>query len=120
MLLENRNAVVYGASGAIGSAVAAGFARAGARVFLVGRTREDLEKVAASISETGGLAEVAVLDALDESAVDAHIRSVVDTYGSVDVSLNLVRRGDVQGCRCWRCPQRTWSRRSSPVSPRTS
>jgi len=97
MLLENRNAVVYGASGSIGSAVAAAFAREGARVFLVGRTREDLAKVAAEITDTGGRAEVAVLDALDEQAVDAHVRSVVDTYGSVDISLNLVRRGDVQG-----------------------
>ncbi len=42
MLLENRNAVIYGAGGSIGSAVATTFAREGARVFLVGRTRESL------------------------------------------------------------------------------
>jgi NAD(P)-dependent dehydrogenase (short-subunit alcohol dehydrogenase family) len=37
MLLENKNAVVYGAAGAVGSAVARAFAREGARVFLTGR-----------------------------------------------------------------------------------
>ncbi|HJW59659.1 MAG TPA: SDR family NAD(P)-dependent oxidoreductase, partial [Actinomycetota bacterium] len=44
MLLEGRNAVVYGGGGAIGGAVARAFAREGARVFLAGRTRERLEE----------------------------------------------------------------------------
>jgi 3-oxoacyl-[acyl-carrier protein] reductase len=39
MLLEGKNAVVYGGGGAIGGAVARAFARDGARVFLAGRTR---------------------------------------------------------------------------------
>jgi 3-oxoacyl-[acyl-carrier protein] reductase len=34
MLLENKNAVIYGAGGAIGGAVARAFAREGAKVFL--------------------------------------------------------------------------------------
>jgi NAD(P)-dependent dehydrogenase (short-subunit alcohol dehydrogenase family) len=38
MLLEKKNAVVYGAGGAIGRAIAHAFAREGARVFLTGRT----------------------------------------------------------------------------------
>lgn len=97
MLLENRTAVVYGAGGSIGSAVAAAFAREGATVLLTGRTVERLEKVAGEITEFGGLAEVAVLDALDEQAVEAHAQSVVDKYGSLDISLNLVHRGDTQG-----------------------
>jgi 3-oxoacyl-[acyl-carrier protein] reductase len=46
MLLENKNAVIYGAGGSIGGAVARVFAREGARVFLAGRTRENLETVA--------------------------------------------------------------------------
>jgi 3-oxoacyl-[acyl-carrier protein] reductase len=46
MLLENKNAVIYGAGGSIGSAVASAFAREGARVFLAGRTLESLEEVA--------------------------------------------------------------------------
>lgn len=42
MLLENKNAVIYGAGGAIGGAVAREFASEGARVFLAGRTLEKL------------------------------------------------------------------------------
>ena len=43
MLLGNKNAVIYGGGGSIGGTVAREFSREGARVFLVGRTREKLE-----------------------------------------------------------------------------
>ena len=97
MLLENKNAIIYGGGGSIGGAVAREFAREGARVFLVGRTREPLETVANDIKADGSSAEVAVLDALDERAVDEHARDVVSRAGGIDVSFNLVTRGDVQG-----------------------
>ena len=96
-LLENKNALIYGAGGSIGGAVAREFAREGARVFLAGRTRESLETVANTIEADGGAAEVAVLDALDEHAVDEHVQTVVSRAGSIDVSFNLITRGDVQG-----------------------
>jgi NAD(P)-dependent dehydrogenase (short-subunit alcohol dehydrogenase family) len=95
--LEGKNAIVYGAGGGIGAGVARTFARDGASVHLVGRTREPLEAVAGEIAAAGGAAVLAVLDALDERAVDEHVRHVVASAGSVDVSLNLIRRGDVQG-----------------------
>jgi NAD(P)-dependent dehydrogenase (short-subunit alcohol dehydrogenase family) len=97
MLLKNKNAIVYGAAGGIGRGVALTFAREGARVFLAGRTREKLEGVAAEITAAGGSAEVTVVDALDERAVDEHVRAVASRAGSVDVSFNLISRGDVQG-----------------------
>ena len=97
MLLENKNAIVYGAGGSIGSAVARTFAAEGASVFLVGRNRANLEQAATEISAAGGRAEVAVFDALDEQAVDDHVEAVVAAAGSVDISFNLVTRGDVQG-----------------------
>jgi NAD(P)-dependent dehydrogenase (short-subunit alcohol dehydrogenase family) len=97
MLLEDKNAVIYGAGGSIGGAVARAFAREGARVFLVGRTREKLEAVAREIAAAGGFAEVAELDALDERAVDEHAREVASQVGSIDVSFNLITRGDVHG-----------------------
>jgi NAD(P)-dependent dehydrogenase (short-subunit alcohol dehydrogenase family) len=96
MLLENKNAVIYGGGGSIGGAVARAFAREGAHVFLASRTREPLEAVAADIASAGGSAEVAVLDALDEQAIDGHAREVVSRAGSIDVSFNLITRGDVQ------------------------
>ena len=97
MLLGNKNAVIYGGGGSIGGAVAGEFSREGARVFLAARTRENLEAVANDIKADGGAAEVAVLDALDEQAVDEHAQDVVTQAGSIDVSFNLITRGDVQG-----------------------
>ena len=46
MLLENKNAVIYGGGGSIGGAVARAFAREGARVFLADRTLATLDEVA--------------------------------------------------------------------------
>jgi len=97
MLLENKNAVIYGAGGSIGGAVAREFAREGARVFLAGRTRKHLEAVAKDIRSAGGSAEVNELDALDEEAVDEHAQAMVSEAGGIDVSFNLIWRGDVQG-----------------------
>ena len=97
MLLANKNAIIYGAGGGIGGAVARTFAREGATVFLVGRTREKLDAVAADITAAGGSAEVAVVDALDEQAVEDHAQAVAAQAGSLDVSFNLITRGDVQG-----------------------
>jgi NAD(P)-dependent dehydrogenase (short-subunit alcohol dehydrogenase family) len=96
-LLQNKNAIVYGAAGGIGGGVARTFAREGAKVFLAGRTRKSLEEVAADIAAAGGSAEVAEVDALDERAVDEHARSVAARAGGIDVSFNLITRGDVQG-----------------------
>jgi NAD(P)-dependent dehydrogenase (short-subunit alcohol dehydrogenase family) len=96
-LLAHKNAIIYGAGGGIGGSVARTFAREGARVFLAGRTREPLEAVAKEIAAAGGAADVAVLDALDEQAVEEHAGRVVAAAGSVDVSFNLIARGDVQG-----------------------
>ena len=59
MLLDHKTAVVYGAGGAIGSAVARAYAREGAEVHLAGRTRTTLEGVARRIRHDGGTAHVA-------------------------------------------------------------
>jgi NAD(P)-dependent dehydrogenase (short-subunit alcohol dehydrogenase family) len=97
MLLEGKNAVVYGGAGSIGSAVASAFAREGARVFLTGRTAATLEQVAERIRAEGGRADVAVVDALDQAAVEAHASQVVKQAGSLDISMNVIQHGDVQG-----------------------
>jgi len=97
MLLENRNAVVYGAGGSIGGAVARAFAREGARVFLAGRTLAKLDRVAEEIRAAGGVAETAQVDALDEREVDAFVDAVAARAGGIDVSFNLVSYGDVHG-----------------------
>jgi 3-oxoacyl-[acyl-carrier protein] reductase len=96
MLLEGKNAVIYGGGGSVGGAVARTFAREGAKVFLAGRTKAPLDKVASDIEEAGGWAEVAELDALDEQAVERHLGELVDSAGSVDVSFNAISLRDVQ------------------------
>src|SRR5690242_19089509 len=96
MLLENKVAVIYDAGGAIGGAVARAFAREGARVFLAGRTQAKLDAVAAAIRAQGGVADTAVLDALDQQAVDAYVDAVVAQARAVDISFNLISYGDVQ------------------------
>jgi 3-oxoacyl-[acyl-carrier protein] reductase len=97
VLLEGKNAVVHGGGGAIGGAVARAFAREGARVFLAGRTRASLEEVAGDIRAAGGTAGTAVVDALDGRAVDAHADAVAAEAGSLDICMNVISHGDVQG-----------------------
>ncbi|MDO8189295.1 SDR family oxidoreductase [Conexibacter sp. JD483] len=97
MSLNGKNAVVYGGGGTIGGACAEAFARAGARVFLAGRTAARLEAVAARIEAAGGRAETAVLDATDEQQVDEHADEVARSAGSLDISMNVIQHGDVQG-----------------------
>ena len=91
MLLEKKNAVIYGAGGAVGSAIARAFAREGARVFLTGRTRASLDAVAQEIVALGGQVETAQVDALDEQAVEQHADDVAREAGGIDVSINAIR-----------------------------
>jgi NAD(P)-dependent dehydrogenase (short-subunit alcohol dehydrogenase family) len=90
MLLENKNAVIYGASGYIGGTVAETFAAEGARVFLAGRNKSALDAVAERIQAAGGVADVATVDALDEDAVEAHADAVIREAGSLDISFNAI------------------------------
>ncbi len=87
MMLTDKVAVIYGAGGAIGGAVARAFAREGAKVFLTSRRPAPVEAVAKDI---GGSAEVAEVDTLDEQAVERHLDSVIASVGRVDISFNAV------------------------------
>src|SRR3712207_150642 len=97
MLLEDKNAVIYGGGGSIGGAVARAFAREGAKVFLAGRTQTKLEEVANQIRSAGGIAQTAQVDALDARAVDEHADAVAASAGGIDISFNLISHGDVHG-----------------------
>jgi 3-oxoacyl-[acyl-carrier protein] reductase len=97
MLLENKNAIIYGGGGSVGGAVARTFAREGARVFLAGRTLSRVEVVAEEISAAGGTAEAARVDALDEQAVEEHAAAVAEKAGGIDVLFNAIGMEDVQG-----------------------
>jgi NAD(P)-dependent dehydrogenase (short-subunit alcohol dehydrogenase family) len=90
LLLENKNAVIYGGGGAIGGAIARVFAREGARVFIAGRSQAKLAAVARDIAATGGTVETARVDVLDQKAVGEHADAVAATAGSIDIALNAV------------------------------
>jgi NAD(P)-dependent dehydrogenase (short-subunit alcohol dehydrogenase family) len=90
MILKDKIAVIYGAGGGIGSAVARAFAQEGANLYLTGRRLAPVEVVAKEIVSAGGSAEAAAVDAVDEQAVDKHLLSVIEKAGRVDISLNAV------------------------------
>jgi NAD(P)-dependent dehydrogenase (short-subunit alcohol dehydrogenase family) len=110
MLLENKNAVIYGGGGHIGGAVARAFAREGARVFLAGRTLANLDVVAGEISSAGGVAETAWVDALDQQTIEKFVAEVVGKAGGIDVSFNAIGIEDVQGTPLIEMPLDDFSR----------
>ena len=97
MLLQDKVAVVYGAGGAVGSAVARAFGAEGASVFLSGRNLTPVAAVAREIAAAGGSAEAAQVDALDEAAVDRYTDQVAEQAGGIDVNLNAIGFTAVQG-----------------------
>jgi NAD(P)-dependent dehydrogenase (short-subunit alcohol dehydrogenase family) len=90
MMLKDKAAVIYGAGGEIGGAVARAYAAEGANLFLTGRSLASVEVVAKEILSAGGFAEAAEVDALDEQAVEKHLQSMTDKAGRVDISFNAV------------------------------
>jgi NAD(P)-dependent dehydrogenase (short-subunit alcohol dehydrogenase family) len=90
MLLKDKNAIIYGAGGAVGGAVARAFAREGAKVFLTGRNLPVVDGLAREISRAGGAVETAEVDALDERSVETHASAVVAKAGRIDVSFNAI------------------------------
>jgi 3-oxoacyl-[acyl-carrier protein] reductase len=97
MLLDQKTAIIYGASGAIGSAVARAYAREGASVHLAGRTEATLDAVAQRIRTEGGTAHVARVDVLDRAVVRRHASAVAAASGGIDVCFNATSNDDVQG-----------------------
>src|SRR4051812_19199198 len=99
MILQDKVAVIYGAGGAIGGAVARAFAAEGASVFVTGQRQVPVQALAEAIVADGGRAEAAQVDALDEEGVDRHLGHVVDQAGRVDISFNAVglAGGDIIG-----------------------
>ena len=98
-MLNGKVAVIYGAAGGVGSAVAKAFAKEGATLFLAGRTESSLNPVAKEISSAGGIADVSKVDALRPESVDAHLQNVVAKSGKLDISFNLIGTNVAIGSR---------------------
>ena len=83
--LKDRIALITGASRGIGRAVAEAFAREGAHVLLLARTRKGLEEVDDRIRAGGGTATLIPLDLADGKAIDALGPSLYERFGRLDV-----------------------------------
>jgi NAD(P)-dependent dehydrogenase (short-subunit alcohol dehydrogenase family) len=86
--LQGRVAVVTGGYGVIGGSLAEGLARAGARVAVLGRSRENAEAKAEALRASGASALALVADVLDRDALEAAREAVVAAWGRVDVLVN--------------------------------
>ena len=91
-------AVISGATGGIGGAIAGTLARRGATVVLLGRDRGRLEaareRIGATIDQPAELAEV-VLDVNSADSVERGVAAVLDRFGRIDVLVNSAGDGPV-------------------------
>jgi 3-oxoacyl-[acyl-carrier protein] reductase len=92
---SGRVALVTGAGGTLGGAVAEGFGREGASVLVGYRSsKEAAEAVVAGIVAAGGAALAAQLDVTDQASVDRFVAQADETYGRIDVLVNTAGRID--------------------------
>ena len=89
-MLQNKNAIIYGAGGSLGSAIAQALAAAGAKVFLTGRNIDSVQKIADKVLQSGGIAEADKVDAMNGEEINSHINAVKQKAGSVDISFNAI------------------------------
>lgn len=99
MLLAGKTAVIFGGSGAIGSAVAQSMAREGANVYLGARGQQKLDQAAVRICTTGGIAETFVTDVLDDQAMAEQVNCLAQKTGGIDVVVNATGFMHDQGKR---------------------
>jgi gluconate 5-dehydrogenase len=91
--LAGRVAIVSGGGGAIGAALAEAFAAAGARVAVLGRTRETLDATVGRVEAAGGEALALVADVTREDAAEEAVAQSVQRFGAVDILVNAVGGG---------------------------
>jgi len=88
-ILQGKRAVIFGAGGSIGTAVAREFAAEGAEVFISGRMKSSVEAVAHQIIANSGKVHATVVDTLNDAAVNEYVDDVVKQAGRIDTSSML-------------------------------
>lgn len=86
-LLENRVAFVTGGGSGINLAIAERFAEHGAKVAMIGRKQDKLDKACAGIVTAGGTAMGMSADVRDYEAVAAALKKTRETWGEIDILL---------------------------------
>ncbi|HEY0742689.1 MAG TPA: SDR family oxidoreductase [Chryseosolibacter sp.] len=95
-MLQAKNALIYGAGGSLGGAIAKALAAAGARVFLSGRNIASVERIASEIRSSNGRAEAFKVDGMNEREVNQFVQEVAHDAGSIDISFNAIDYQPVQ------------------------
>ena len=88
MRLENKVAIVTGATSGMGRATAVLFAKEGAKVVVTGRNEERAKEVVDEIKAAGGEAIYVLGDAADLAYAEEIVEKTVETYGTVDILVN--------------------------------
>lgn len=88
MRLENKVAIITGAGSGFGRATAKLFAKEGAKVVLVGRTKEKLEKVEKDIKNEGGIAISISADVTSVSETKKVVEKTIENFGKLDILFN--------------------------------
>ena len=91
--LEGRVALIVGGGGSIGAALGEGFAGAGAKVAVAGRTRDTLDVAVARVEVAGGEAVGITGDATVEADADGMVEQTVNRFGRIDIVVNAAGGG---------------------------
>lgn len=88
MDLRKKTALVTGASRGIGRSIALALAKAGSKVMLAARSKNELERVAQEIRSGGGEASIIVANMREEKSIREMISTTIATFGCIDILIN--------------------------------